>query len=296
MADSRRALAVLVNPAAAGGRALAAVPAVRAELERLGAEFRVVETTSAENAREEAAAAAARGQAVAGVGGDGLIGTLAGELCGADVPLAIIPGGRGNDLARVLGIPTDPAAAARVAVEGVEKPLDVGEADGRTYVGIASCGFDSDANRIANEAKLVRGNLVYLYAALRALVEWKVAQFEVVVDGVTHAFSGYTVAVANSKAYGGGMYVVPHAELDDGFLDVMVARHRGKLASLRDLPKLFSGAHVDDPSYVFLRGREVEIRADRPFTVYADGDPIAELPTRLRVAERVLRVVVPAAR
>ena len=73
---------------------------------------------------------------------------------------AALPGGRGNDLARVLGIPTEPEAAARVAVEGDERSIDVAEVDGATYVGIASCGFDSDANRIANEAKLVRGNLV----------------------------------------------------------------------------------------------------------------------------------------
>ena len=294
MADPSRPLAVLVNPAAAGGRTLRVLPEIRAELERLGARFRVVETTSADHARSEAAAAAEAGETVAGLGGDGLIGIVAGVLCGSELPLAVLPGGRGNDLARVLGIPSDPAAAARVAVEGVERRIDVPEANGTSYVGIASCGFDSDANRIANEARLVRGNLVYLYAALRALVEWRPATFEVTVDGERHTFTGYTVAVANSKAYGGGMYVLPHAELDDGRLDVMVSLARPKLASLRMLPKVFNGSHVDDPTLRFLRGREFEISADRPFTVYADGDPIAELPVRIRVAERVLRVMVPA--
>jgi YegS/Rv2252/BmrU family lipid kinase len=294
MPDSRRALAVLVNPAAAGGRTLEALPAIRAELERLGADFRVVETTSAANAREEATTAVANGEAVAGLGGDGLIGTLAGVLSGTEVPLAILPGGRGNDLARVLGIPTDPAAAARLAVEGSERRIDVADVDGFTYVGIASCGFDSDANRIANEAKLVKGNLVYLYAALRALVEWKDATFEVVVDGEAHTFTGFTVAVGNSKAYGGGMHVLPHAELDDGVLDVMVSESRSKLACLKGLREVFDGSHVDDPRNKFLRGREIEISADRPFTVYADGDPAGELPVRIGVAKQVLGVLVPA--
>jgi YegS/Rv2252/BmrU family lipid kinase len=294
MADRPRTLAVLVNPAAAGGRALEVLPAIEAELRRLGAEFRVLHTTSAENAREEAAKAVAEGVAVAGVGGDGLIGTLAGELCGAEVPLAILPGGRGNDFARVLGIPTDPAKAARLAVEGDERVVDVGEADGRTFVGIASCGFDSDANRIANEAKLIKGNLVYLYAALRALAEWKNANFEVVVDGEKHTFRGFSVLVANSKAYGGGMYVLPQAELDDGLLDVMLTPERSKWKCLRDLPKPFNGSHVDDPTFHFLRGREVEIRADRPFAVYADGDPVADLPAKIRVAPGVLRVIAPS--
>ncbi len=78
-------------------------------------------------------------------------------------------------------------------------------------MGIASVGFDSDANRIANETRVVKGDLVYLYAALRALWHWKDATFEVVVDGERHSVTGYAVAVANSKAYGGGMYLVPHA-------------------------------------------------------------------------------------
>lgn len=294
MADHPRALAVLVNPAAAGGRALKALPAVEAELRRLGADFQVIHTTSAQHAREEAAAAVASGTAVAALGGDGLMGTIAAELCGADVPLAILPGGRGNDLARVLGIPTDPTAAARLAAEGDERVIDVAEANGRTFVGIASLGMDSDANRLANEAKLVKGNLVYLYAALRALVEWKHARFEVVVDGETHSVYGYAVAVANSKAYGGGMYAVPHAELDDGLLDVLMTSEMSKWACLKTVARSFNGSHVDSPALRFVRGREIQISADRPFTVYADGDPVTELPATIRVAPRVLRVIAPA--
>ncbi|HEX8743669.1 MAG TPA: diacylglycerol kinase family protein [Thermoleophilaceae bacterium] len=295
MADSRRPLAVLVNPAAAAGRALAALPEVRAELERAGAEFRVVETASADHARELAAAAADAGETVAALGGDGFVGAIAGVLCGSETPLALLPGGRGNDLARVLGIPRDPAGAVRVALEGVVRPFDVAEANGTTYVGIASCGFDSECNRVANEAKLIKGNLVYLYSALRVLAGWKHAEFEVVVDGDRHRFRGYNVLVANSKAYGGGMYIVPHAELDDGLLEVMVTTaEEGKLAFARGVLRTFSGAHVDNPALRFLRGREVEVSADRPFEVYADGDPVAAMPVRIRVAERVLRVMVPA--
>ena len=289
-----RRLAVIVNPTAGSGRALESLPRIRAELDRLGADYHVVETTSADHAREEAAAARGRGEAVGAVGGDGLVGTLAGPLCGGDSPLAVLPGGRGNDLARVLGIPTEPEAAARVAVEGVELAIDVPNVDGASFVGIASCGFDSEANRIANEAKVVRGNLVYLYAALRALAAWKHATFKVVVDGEEHSLTGWSVVVANSKAYGGGMYVVPHADLDDGKLDVMLSDASSKLHFLAHVSKVFKGAHVDDPTIRFIRGEDVEVSADRPFVVYADGDPIGELPVRIRVARQALRVLVPA--
>ena len=73
----------------------------------------------------------------------------------------------------------------------------------------------------------------------------------------------------------------------------MLSAASSKLNFLRSLPKLFKGAHVDDPHLRFVSGREVEVRADLPFTVYADGDPIGELPVRIRVARQVLRVIVP---
>ena len=289
-----RRLAVIVNPTAGAGKARAALPRITAELERMGADFHVVETSSAEHARTEAVAARDSGESVGALGGDGLVGTIAGVICRSETPLAVLPGGRGNDLARVLGIPTEPEAAARVAIEGVEKPIDVAEVDGTSYVGIASCGFDSDANRIANDAKLVRGNLVYVYAALRALAAWKHATFQVTVDGTRHEVTGYSVIVANSKAYGGGMYVAPQAELDDGVLDVVLCGASSKLHFLRGLPKLFNGSHVDDPFLTFIRGEEVQVSADRPFTVYADGDPIGDLPVHVRVARQALRILVPA--
>src|SRR3954449_3371649 len=173
-------------------------------------------------ARQVAREAAQRGETVAAVGGDGTIGLIAGALRGTPGRLAVIPPGRGNDFARVMKIPNDAAEAARVALDGHEKLVDVGDVDGETFVCIASLGFDSDANRIANEAKLVKGNLVYLYAALRALAAWKHANFRVVVDGTANDVRGWSVAIANSKAYGGGMYVAPKAELDDGEFDVVM--------------------------------------------------------------------------
>ena len=290
---SERRLALFANPAAAGGRALTTLPAVETELTHLGVEYRVVDTRSVDHASDEARAAAENGETVVAVGGDGLVGSLAGALRGRAGELAIVPSGRGNDFARVLRIPTEPREAARVAVDGRERIVDIGLANGRPFVGIASLGFDSDANRIANEARLVRGNLVYLYAAVRALVGWKHARFRVTVDGAEHETVGYTVAVGNSKAYGGGMFLFPHAKLDDGLLDVLTVSEHGKLRALATFPQVFKGKHVDSPYGRFDRGQVVRVVADRPFTVYADGDPIAELPLEVTVDKGSLRVIVP---
>ena len=290
-----RRFALLVNPVAAGGRALRRLPVVAAELERLGAPHRAIETRDIQHALEEAQAAVENGETVAALGGDGFVRPIAGVIASGPGSLAVLPGGRGNDFARVLGIPSEPEGAARVAVEGEERMLDLAEVNGTPYIGIASLGFDSEANRIANEARFVRGNLVYLYAALRAVASWKPARFTVVVDGERHEMTGWSVGVCNSKAYGGGMFVAPQAELDDGKLDVVAKAETSKLRFLRDLPSAFNGKLLDLPSMRVYRGEEISIESDRPFDIYADGDPLARTPATMRVRRQVLRVIVPAA-
>ncbi|HEX6584748.1 MAG TPA: diacylglycerol kinase family protein [Thermoleophilaceae bacterium] len=293
-APAARRFALLVNPASAGGRALKALPNVHATLDELGARHRTVTTRSINHAYEEAGTAAAEGETVVALGGDGLLRPIAGALKGTDSAVAIVPCGRGNDFARVLGVPKDPAEAARLAVVGGERLVDVANVEGTPFVGIASVGFDSDCNRIANEAKLIKGNAVYVYAALRTLASWKPAGFTVTVDGERHEFSGYSVAVGNSRAYGGGMFILPQAELDDGKLDLMLAKDCPRLRFLSGVIKTFKAAHTDSEFAEFLRGEEIEVSSDRPFAIYADGDPIAATPAMIRVERRCLRVVAPA--
>ena len=121
-----------------------------------------------------------------------------------------------------------PRARSRVVAGGATREIDVGEINGTRFLGIASCGFDSDANRIANEAKLVRGQLVYLYAALKALSGWKPGDVQADPGRARGQVRGYSVGAANNKAYGGGMYAAPDAELDDGLLDVVSTGRDGQ--------------------------------------------------------------------
>ena len=287
-------ITLIINPSAGGGRAGRALAGVEAMLVSEGLAHRTEPTRSLDHARELARAAVAAGETAVAFGGDGLIGAVAGALAGTDGVLGVIPGGRGNDLARVLGIPLEPRAACRVLVTGRARPLDIGEADGRTFIGIASCGFDSEANRIANETRLVRGNLVYLYGALRALLAWRPATFTLQLDDAEpEMVIGYTVAVANSKAYGGGMLMAPDASLEDGLLDVVTIGNISKTRFVRGLPSVFKGEHVGRPSVVVRRAARVRVSADRPFVMYADGDPLAGLPATIRARPAAVRVIVP---
>ena len=288
-------LALIVNPVAGGGRARRALAEVQQELTSLGLEHRAELTRGLDHARELATAARAAGEVAVAFGGDGLVGAVAGALKHSDGVLGVLPGGRGNDVARALGISLQPRAACDVLAGGVVRSLDLCEVDSKTFIGIASCGFDSDANRIANQTRLVRGKLVYTYGAVRALITWRPATFTVVLDDeIRRTSTGYSVAAANSKSYGGGMLLAPDASLHDGLLDVVIISQIPKLRFLRLLPTVFSGTHVKQDSVEVLRGAVVQISASRPFTIYADGDPIAELPVTVRVLPGAVRAIVPA--
>lgn len=287
-------LSLIANPSAGGGRTGRALKGVEQTLTRLGLEHHTERTRSLEHAQELAAHAAAAGERAVAFGGDGLIGAIAGALRHTDAVLGVLPGGRGNDFARALGIPLDPVAACEVLAQGAVREVDLGIVGSRTFIGIASCGFDSDANRIANETRVVRGNLVYAYGAIRALVSWRPARFEVTIDGdPPRRVTGYTVAAANSNSYGGGMLLAPEASLEDGMLDVVIVGDVSKLRFLRLLPTVFKGTHTRQPTVQILRATEVQISADRPFTMFADGDPIAELPVAVGVIPSAVRVMAP---
>jgi YegS/Rv2252/BmrU family lipid kinase len=318
---------LIVNPSAGGGKAGRVAPEVERTLRGHGLQVHRVDTRDLDHARALARDGATAGETVVALSGDGMIGVVADTL--RQIPgavLGVLPGGRGNDLARVLGIPQDPLEACAVIAHGATRAMDLGEvgaASGTTskvdqgqkvdenqkvnedqaeahrqaFVGIASAGFDSDANRIANEAPAWLGGLVYAYGALRALASWRPARFEIELDppGERIAFTAYTVGAANSKTYGGGMQAAPGAMLDDGLLEVMVLESVGKLEFLtKILPRVFKGDHVNLPSVHVFKAAAVEISADRPFTMYADGDPIGELPVRVHALHGAVSVLVPA--
>jgi YegS/Rv2252/BmrU family lipid kinase len=294
MEAARQPLVLLVNPSSGGGRALKVLARVEAVLDSRRVPFRVRRTKSLDHGIAQALRAIEGGELPVVISGDGMIGAIGGAMAGEETPLGIVPGGRGNDLARVLGIPEEPEKAIEIVLAGHSRAIDVGEANGKRFLGIASVGFDSDANRRANETRLLRGNLVYAYAALRTLAGWKSARFTIAIGAERTRIEGYSVVVAN-KAYGGGMYIAPDAELDDGEFDVVTIAAVGKLRFLGNLPKVFKGTHVRNDEVNVIRAARLGLSASRPFAVYADGEHLTDLPADLRVIPRALRVLAPPA-
>jgi YegS/Rv2252/BmrU family lipid kinase len=294
--DANARWTVVANPAAGRGRGDLALAGTRTALADAGVQPDVVATRDLSHARAVAADAAGEGAVVVAVGGDGLIGAVAGALAGTQGVMGIVPAGRGNDFARSLGLPLDHAAAARMLAGASTRSVDVGEVDGRPFVGIASVGIDAEANRLANAGPALPESAVYAIAGVRALVTWRHANFEVDVDGTRYEFRGFAVGVGNAPFYGGGMQLLPDARIDDGNLDVAWFGADNRLRFLRQIPQRRTAGHAANPTVSFRRGQVVRIAADRPLAVYADGEPIGALPATVTVRPGALRVLAPDGR
>ncbi|HEU0101269.1 MAG TPA: YegS/Rv2252/BmrU family lipid kinase [Mycobacteriales bacterium] len=289
-----RRVALLVNPSAGRGRSGRLLPAVLARLGADGHDVLVRPTASLEHGDELVASALQDDRVVVALGGDGLVGRVAGGVAAGGGLLAALPGGRGSDFARAAGLGRDPVAACAVLTDGVETRIDLGDVDGRAFLCIASVGFDSVVQEIALATRLPLGAAVYPYAALRAALTWRAAGFSGSVDGATFTMSGWAVAAANSGVYGGGMRLAPDASVVDGLLDVVTTSATPRLRFVRGLARVYRGTHVALPNVRVQRARTVHLAADRPFVVFADGDPIGTLPCTISVRPAALRVLLPA--
>ncbi|MBK5305709.1 MAG: diacylglycerol kinase family lipid kinase [Frankiaceae bacterium] len=288
-----RRLQLVVNPAAGGGRATKLLPSVEAALRGAGHDLVVSPTTSLEHADELADAAIADDRVVVAMGGDGIVGRVAGRVAAGGGVLGVVPGGRGNDFCRGVGLPGQAVAACEVLATGEERRIDLGYAGDMPFLCVASFGFDSDVQERVLRSRLPLGPFIYLYGALATVAGWKPATFSCSVDGELIVVTGWSVAVANSGVYGGGMRLAPDASVEDGLLDVVTTSTTTRSRFLRALPKLYKGAHLDEPSVSVRTARSVDLSADRPFRVFADGDPIASLPCTISVRPGVLRVLLP---
>ena len=289
-----RRIQLVVNPSAGGGRARKLLPAVEATLRSAGHDLVITPTRSLEHADELTAAAVADQRVVVAMGGDGIVGRVAGTVAATGGVLGVLPGGRGNDFCRAVGIPLAAVEACAVLSSGEERPMDLGYAGSTAFVGVASIGFDSDVQERVLTSRLPLGQLVYLYGSLATVASWKPATFICRVDGEPLIVTGWSVAVANSGRYGGGMRLAPDASVEDGLLDVVRTSATSRRTFLRALPKVFTGTHVDEPSVSVRRATTVELAADRPFRVFADGEPVATLPCTVTVRKGALRVVLPS--
>ncbi|MCK1798336.1 diacylglycerol kinase family lipid kinase [Streptomyces sp. XM4193] len=292
-AGAARTFTALVNPISGGGTAWQYWQPVAGRLSAAGATVHSVRTTGREDAVERAERAAAQGHIVVAVGGDGLVRDAAEGVVASGGVLAIAPAGRGNDLAKALGVPREAAALAELLLRSAPTALDVAEVNGVIAPGNVYVGIDSMATRIINDNRWMPGLLLYRLAPVRAIMKWRAVRYELVVDGETRRLTGHTVIVANSGAYGHGLRIVPSAVPDDGELDLLTVGDGPRRQVVRFMNKVKDGTHVDRPEVTVERVRTVTIDADRPVPVCVDGDEVTTLPAEVTIRPGALNCLVP---
>jgi diacylglycerol kinase family enzyme len=267
---------LLLASAHAGSAEQEAIEAARAVLADVGP----VEVVSTATPDELDRALASRGdRRLVVAGGDGSLHLAVarlrerGEL--ADRPIAVVPLGTGNDLARALGLPLDAADAARLVLTGSPRPLDLLVDDaGGVVVNAVHVGVGADAAESAGRLKPKLGVLAYPLGAVAAGLRTEGWRLRVEVDGrvlVDADRRSLMVGIGNGTGIGGGTPLLPLAEPDDGLLDVMVSLATGPFARVRFGAALKAGTHLQDRDVRFARGRTVTVTGEE-VGVNADGE------------------------
>lgn len=325
---SQPKLKLFVSALSGKGRALRRAPKVAALLRSQGWNVDVRVTHRSDD--PAALAAACTNHWVAVLGGDGYIARIATQVGARGGVVLPLPGGRGNDLCRCLGIGTDAVAHVRSlptasqicaegagehprirgvdamqvrALNGVNEGQDAAgqrpsspakdlEENPVQVLGIVSFGLDALANQIANDTSFASGTFAYAWGALRALQQFQPKTMEIEVDGVRRRIRGWLVSVSNSGWFGGGINIVPSSNPSDGRLELLTVDPVPKHHAIRVLARVLAMRKVDDPILHVEEVTSVKILDSAGLVAMGDGDQVGEGPLEISVSPRVFRVFV----
>ena len=297
---------VIVNPVAGARSTRRKWPVINRLLKRIGLTFDFDYTEGVGHAIELARAAASDGyRYLVAVGGDGTVNEVANGILhstnAATTALGVVSTGTGSDFARSAGLARDYTIACanltspkRLSIDvGVVEYQSGGETRERFFVNTAGVGFDAAVVKETERLpKFFGGTIPYLAGLLRTLVVYKNKPVVVKIGDEVERGRVLNVVVANGGYLGGGMHIVPEAELCDGLLDVAIVGDMGKFELLKELPKVYKGTHVNHPKFKMKKAAHATIESPETMLVYADGELLGECPASFRVVPAALSLVV----
>jgi YegS/Rv2252/BmrU family lipid kinase len=229
-------------------------------------------------------------------GGDGTLLRALDGLIATKLPLAVLPLGTFNELARTLGVPPDIDAATTLVDDGVPLALDVGCANGVHYLNEASVGLSTRVTRLQTEdVKRRLGMLAIPVTTIRALRWARPMHLEIESeDGAKRRVRAVQLTVANSYRFG-GVVENPEASLEDGQLWLYSIDSQGFWHTVRLLIAVALHRFAHAPEVMAVKGRRFVVRSvhGHRYAVDADGEEIARLPAEFSIVNRGLTVLVP---
>ncbi|MEG1547429.1 MAG: diacylglycerol kinase family lipid kinase [Clostridia bacterium] len=284
----------IVNATAGSGRSGKCFDQVRRELDKRGISYGCEFTQAPHHAEDLTRAALLRGEStIVAVGGDGTINEIASVMCGNATTMGILPFGTGNDLAKVLKLPTDPDGALEVLLNGTVRPMDAGMANDKFFINIAGLGFDVDV--LVNTEKYKKhfnGMLPYMLGVINTLSHLRTLHITLTVDGKTIQKDSILVAVGNGTHFGGGMKVTPLADPFDGLFDVCLIEIMPMLKLLSLLPGFVNGKHLKSKQVHYFNATEIVVECDEPCMLDFDGELGSSVPAKFTIIPGAINILV----
>jgi len=304
--SASRSILIVVNPTSGRGRGHRLATRVTELLKARGVDVSIRHTSKRGDAeriaREVATDGSRRYGCVVACGGDGTIQEVANALASAPASgaddwrpaLGLAPAGRCNDFARALGISKRPDAIAEALASGTPQPIDLGRVNGRYFCTVATVGIDAEVTSFVDSMRTpLTGTIAYLYGALRVLARYQPRTLRITGDFGVIEQPVFVASSANTSSYGGAIPIAPDAVPTDGQLDLCVIRHVSRLRALSLIPTVLAGRHGSLPETRFVRAQRLEVDADEPVQLWADGESIASTPATIEAAPGAVQVMLP---
>jgi YegS/Rv2252/BmrU family lipid kinase len=296
VADPR--FAVIVNPKAAGGKAIKKLPEISAAASSVAPEYLLHVTSSIEDARLRAREFANLGiERIVAVGGDGTFNEVANGMLESEArpALGIVPAGTGCDLPRTLGVPTNITDALVFALTSEARPMDVGLAKTSTverhFLNVAGMGFDAKVADRAQQKKRLSGKKAYIAALAQSLTDFGYIDVRIEVNGKEFATKAVFVSIANAQFLAGGFHFAPMARIDDGLLDLAIIDDISLPGFVKAVPSVMRGKHLSNPHWSHYTTTHVKVTATTPALVQLDGEIVGTSPAEFSIVPKAIDVV-----
>ena len=206
------------------------------------------------------------------------------------VPLAFIPLGTTNVLAKELNIPEDVEKAVHLALTGTDKKISLGRINGRYFALMAGIGFDGETVFSAkNSIKKISGKGAYILSGINTLIKYNPPLIKIKTPEGT--FTGYTAVVGKAKCYGGNFHITPEASLTEPLLDLCLFKGKTRKDLIRFISGVIRKRHLNFKDVFYGKFSELEITSNEKVHVQIDGDYFGTLPAKIDVVRDAVSLV-----